>query len=846
MIRSLAPKRLAIAVLAITLLSMTMLSPRPTAASGGVGIITTFAGGGGTDGAPATGVVLGQPVDVAVDPAGALYITVGCRIRKVADGTIATVVGNGSCDYGGDGGPATEAGLAPLGIAFDGAGNLYIADAGSCRIRKVSAGVITTVAGDGLCFYGGDGGSATSASLNPRDVAVDDSGTNIYIADTGNCRIRRVNSGTISTYAGNGTCAYAGDGGTATNASFYAPVDVATNGSGDVFIADEYACRIRQVSNGTIATVAGSATCGTAGDGGPATSASIDLPRGVGIDAEGSIYIADTGNCRVRKVSGGTMTAFAGAGGACVFSGDGGPATSAYLSYPQDVAADNLGAVYIADTYNCSVRKVVSGTITTVAGTGFCTFGGDGLPPTDASLNNPAAVAVDGTGRVYISDSDNCRVRVVDNGIISTVAGSGYCAYFGDGGTATRAGLYNPQGIAVDDSGLYIADIYSCRIRRVSAGIITTFAGNGSCISAGDGGPATSAGLSYPKAVAIAAGVLYIAEGCRIREVSGGTITTVAGNGSCGFSGDGGPAIAAGTYAEGVAVDGSGNMYIADKENCRVRKVSAGIISTAAGNGTCWSSGDGGPPTNASLFWPVGLAVDSGGDLYIAESNTCVVRRVLGGTISTVAGQGCGFGGDGGEATTAMMSDPLGLAVTPGGELYIADTGNDRVRLVGVLPPRDHKTDANGDGYSAADEETIANCGAVSCANVISFGTSETNTCKDGVTRHCGTPGAPADDSAPVREAPPPADGYGCDVTLDTIGPKTTKKLAQSDIDLDGVVTILDLSKVAGWFGNTINPSVADPRWEGDLDGDGHITILDLSAMASNFGRSVAGDCQPE
>jgi hypothetical protein len=170
---------------------------------------------------------------------------------------------------------------------------------------------------------------------------------------------------------------------------------------------------------------------------------------------------------------------------------------------------------------------------------------------------------------------------------------------------------------------------------------------------------------------------------------------------------------------------------------------------------------------------------------------------------------------------------------------------SDRVIIPGAAP-RDHKTDANGDGYSAADEATSANCGVASCGSLTSFGTSETNTCKDGITRHCGAPGAPADDSVPVREAPPPADGYGCDVTLDTVGPKTTKKLAQSDVDLDGVVTILDLSKVASWFGNTINASVSDPRWEGDMDGDGHITILDLSAMASNFGRSVAGDCQIE
>jgi hypothetical protein len=158
---------------------------------------------------------------------------------------------------------------------------------------------------------------------------------------------------------------------------------------------------------------------------------------------------------------------------------------------------------------------------------------------------------------------------------------------------------------------------------------------------------------------------------------------------------------------------------------------------------------------------------------------------------------------------------------------------------------RDHKTDANLDGYSAADEATIANCGAASCASISTWGTAETKTCKD-AGANCGSPGAPADESVPARIAVPPADGNGCSVTLDVVPPLTTKNLAKSDVDLDGAVTILDLSKVASWFGNTINPSVTDPRWEGDMDGDGKITILDLSAMASNFYRSVANDCKIE
>jgi YVTN family beta-propeller protein len=192
---------------------------------------------------------------------------------------------------------------------------------------------------------------------------------------------------------------------------------------------------------------------------------------------------------------------------------------------------------------------------------------------------------------------------------------------------------------------------------------------------------------------------------------------------------------------------------------------------------------------------------------------------------------------------------PNALAFDQARSILVASIYHEnQVTFIASPPPpltRDHKTDVNGDGYSAADEDTTANCGVASCATITTFGTAETKTCKD-PGANCGSPGAPADESVPARLAVPPAGGYGCSVTLDITPPKTTKKLAQSDVDLDGSVTILDLSKVASWYGNTINPSPTDPRWEGDMDGDGQITILDLSAMASNFGRSVAGDCQVE
>jgi sugar lactone lactonase YvrE len=234
--------------------------------------------------------------------------------------------------------------------------------------------------------------------------------------------------------------------------------------------------------------------------------------------------------------------------------------------------------------------------------------------------------------------------------------------------------------VAVDSVGnVYIADLGNKRIRKVSGGTITTIAGNGAAGFSGDGGPATSASLSAPYGVALdSTGSLYTADNDnnRIRKVSGGTITTVAGNGNLGFSGDGGPATSASlAQPEGLAVDSSGNLYIADTRNHRIRKLSGGTITTIAGNGTPGFSGDGGPATSASLYNPGGVAVDSAGNLYIADSNNNRIRKVSGGTITTVAGNGnAGFSGDGGPATSASLNYPIGIAVDSAGDLYTADS----------------------------------------------------------------------------------------------------------------------------------------------------------------------------
>ena len=381
----------------------------------------------------------------------------------------------------GDNGPATDARLdSPRGVAVDGAGNLYIAGSFNRRIRKVdSSATITTIAGTGEFGFGGDGGPATEARLrSPTGVAVDGAG-NVYIADQGNQRIRKVDStGTITTIAGSGEYGFDGDGGPATEAQLNYPRGVAVDGAGNLYIADASNHRIRKVdSTGTITTIAGSGERGFSGDGDPATEAQLNYPWGVAVDGAGNLYIGDSGNHRIRKVdSSGTITTIAGSG-EYGFDGDGGPATEAQLSYPRGVAVDGAGNLYIAGASNNRIRKVDStGTITTVAGTGEFGFGGDGGPATEARLAAPQGVAADGAGNLYITDAFTHRIRKVDSsGTITTVAGTGE---LGDGGPAVEAQLRSPQNMAADGAGnLYIADSGNHRIRKVdSSGTITTVA----------------------------------------------------------------------------------------------------------------------------------------------------------------------------------------------------------------------------------------------------------------------------------------------------------------------------------------------------------------------------------
>ena len=479
------------------------------------GIITTFAGTGDAgdtgDGGSATLARLNEPRDVYKDFSGNVYIadTKNHKIRKVDwSGDISTYAGTGAAGYSGDGGSATLAQLnEPLGIFMDFV-YLYIADSKNHRIRgvKFSNQKIYTFAGTGIAGYSGDGGSATLAQLNePRDI-YRDSSENLFIADAKNHAIRKVSEGDISTVAGTGDAGDFGDGGAATLAKLDEPSGILEDDSNDLYIADRRNHKIRRVDSGDISTFIGGSGDG---DGGSAMLARLDKPNGMFKDASGNLYIADTMNHKIRIVdTSGNISTVAGTGEPGNGGNEGDLATAVELDEPNGIFKDASGNLYISDTKNHKIRRVdTSGNIWTVAGTGDSGNTGDGGAATSAKLNEPRGISMDTSGNFYIADTKNHKIRMVDtSGNISTVVGTGGSGDTGDGDLAILATLKNPVDVFVDhNQNIFIVDLDSRRIRVVNGldGKIYTLAGTG---ASGDGTdlPAVNITLKDPGGITMA------------------------------------------------------------------------------------------------------------------------------------------------------------------------------------------------------------------------------------------------------------------------------------------------------------------------------------------------------
>ncbi|EFC41150.1 predicted protein [Naegleria gruberi] len=594
---------------------------------------------------------------------------------------ITTIAGGGSVV--GDGLLATNAQLAiPAGVAISSIGEIIIADSNNNRIRKISTnGYISTIAGTGSASFGGDGGLAINAQLNsPSAVSISSNG-DMYISDTGNQRIRKISTnGYISTIAGSGTGGYSGDGGLATSAQLYYPKGVAISPSNEIYIADTYNHRIRKVNtNGYISTVAGSGTGGYGGDGGLATSAQVNYPFSVSISSTGEIYIADYYNQRIRKVTTyGFISTVAGSGTAG-YSGDGGLATSAQLYYPLGVSISSAGEIYIADYYNHRIRKVTtSGYISTIAGTTYG-FSGDGGLATSAQLYYPNGVSTGSNGEIFIADTYNYRIRKINtSGYISTIAGT---SSFGNNIPATGANIA-PTGSPTLNNGKIVFADTSGQVRQVdlTTNIISTLGGTV--------GSTTIVQAFYnPTCAKYYKTDLYILYSNYYLDKVTSVASKVAGTGTLnGYGGDGNLATSARlNYPYGTAFSSNGDMYIADTNNNRIRKVTtSGYISTVAGSGTGGYSGDGGLATSAQLNYPRSVAISSSGEIYIADFNNHRIRKInISGYISTIAGTGSvGYSGDGGLATNAQLYYPQTVAVSSSGEIYIADAYNHRIRKI--------------------------------------------------------------------------------------------------------------------------------------------------------------------
>ena len=668
----------------------------------------------------------------------------GIPLSSLPPGHITTIAGGST--YIGDGLLATETFLEnPYDVALSSSGDLFVADLNHIRVRRVDAetGVITTVAGTGdLLQSAPDGGPATATPLDfPRAILVDSRG-DLLIADLSG--IRRVSSATgdativarspgfspfalafdpagnivastqeelfrvivetgeITLLAGGNGRGFSGDGGPALSAQFSQPEALAVDSQGNVFVADSFNNRIRRIdaTTQTIETVTGNGDfvcCGSGFQDGPATQTGMGNPSGLAFDEDGNLLIADTQGHAIRKLS--TATGMISTV----------PLAFGSLLGPRGLLVDGSGAIILADTFQQQVKRINPRTsqIRVLVGSGETGLEADGSLGIGAALEfdfEKGIIAANGAGDVFIADFRADRVRAVDGetGIITTIAGGASCPPdcspgFGDGGPATEALIQVPRGLALDDSHLYIGENWCVRRVDLSTGVITTVAGTGNFGSEGDGGPAVEANLDGFLGLALDSEQnLYIGGDQTVRRVDGqtGVIDRIAGTGVAGFSGDGGDALLAQFFRPiDLAIDLSGNLFVADTINHRIRRVDAetGVITTVAGSGPegfggGGFSGDGGPATEARLQIPEGVAV-AGDILFVADRGNGRVRRVdlTTGIITTVAGGIC-CGADGSHALQILFQ-PQGLALDDEGNLYIGDIFNESVRAVrGPIP----------------------------------------------------------------------------------------------------------------------------------------------------------------
>jgi sugar lactone lactonase YvrE len=603
---------------------------------------------------------------------------------------LSLLAGNVNDSRGSRDGPGAIASFnGPRGVALDGSGNLYVADFSNHTIRKIDpAGTVSTLAGQARSFGSADGTGAEARFTNPQDIAVDANGT-IYVADAGNHTIRRITAdGVVSTLAGVAGQKGSTDGPIA-DARFNSPTGLAVDNAGNLLVVDRLNSTVRMITpGGTVSTLAGKPDTVGSTDGNGA-NARFKFPNDVAVDAQGTIYVSDGDNFTVRRIRNGVVSTLAGrAGEQGSVDGNG---SNARFERPTGISVDGLGNVYLGDRLGEAVRKIdPAGNVSTLAGTSNAPGAEDGIGA-QARFSQPDGIAVDSAGNVFVSDRRNNNIRKISSSaVVTTLAGTVPQSGSTDG-TGDQARFSVPDGIAIDALGnALVADRGNEVIRKISPdGQVTTLAGTPDATGNSDG-TGNSAAFDSPSDVAVdPAGNTYVADNDNntIRKISpAGEVTTLAG-----APGESGNVDGVGINArfddpEGIAVDAAGNVYVADTDNNTIRKITpAGLVTTLAGSPDETGSADG-IGVNARFDEPDGIAVDAAGNVYVADTDNSTIRKITPqGIVSTLAGKANEEGDADGTGAAARFSFPRDLDIDTQGNLYVLDSGNHTVRKITPL-----------------------------------------------------------------------------------------------------------------------------------------------------------------